>query len=152
MHAELIDRIVRDVPLLKIADTVGDAVGRIVDSGLPALPVVDAEDRLHGIFGEREMMAALFPAYLSELKYAGFVRRSLDAMLEKRSGCLADPVAAYMNREHVQVPTGFSDLQAAETFLHHRVLILPIVDADQRVRGVVSRTDFFVALIARLDP
>jgi CBS domain-containing protein len=33
----------------------------------------------------------------------------------------------------------------AETFLHHRVLIIPITD-DGRVTGVITRSDFFRAL------
>jgi len=43
----------------------------------------------------------------------------------------------------------FSDTQLAEIFLHHRVLIIPIVDAG-RVTGIVTREDFFRALAQRL--
>ena len=43
----------------------------LLDSGLPALPVVDERERFAGIFGEREFMGALFPGYLDQLKGAG---------------------------------------------------------------------------------
>ena len=33
-----------------------------------------------------------------------------------------------MNTEHVEVGTDFSDLQLVEIFLHHRVLIVPVVE------------------------
>ena len=53
-----------------------------------------------------------------------------------------------MNTEHVDVGTDFSDAQVAEIFLHHRVLIVPVLD-DGRVVGVITRTDFFRALAER---
>jgi CBS domain-containing protein len=134
--------LVRQAPLLRRDETVGAAVRQVLDSGLPALPVVDANDHLVGIFGEREFMGALFPGYLKELKYAGFVPSTLDDAIEKRAACRDEPVGDYMHTEHIDVGADFSDTQLAETFLHHRVLIVPVVHAGQ-VQGVVTRADFF---------
>ena len=142
------DSLVRDTPVLVVDDPVETAVRSVLDSDLPALPVVDAEGRYAGIFGEREFFAAVFPGYLSELKYAGFVPRALEDALEKRSACLHDPVRHHMNTEHVDVAGDFSDAQIAETFLHHRVLVIPVVD-DRRVTGVITRSDFFRAVAER---
>ena len=134
--------LVREAPLLRSAETVGSALQKVLDSGLPALPVLDAEEQLVGIFGEREFMSALFPGYLKELKYAGFVPGTLDDALEKRAGCRSEPVRDYMHTEHIDVGPDFSDAQLAETFLHHRVLIIPVADSG-RVRGVITRAEFF---------
>jgi CBS domain-containing protein len=128
-------------------DTVADAVRAVLDSGLPALPVVD-DDKLLGIFGEREFLGAVFPGYLKELKYAGFVKRSLEDALEKRSSCRDEPVREYANTEHVDVGPDYSDAEVAEIFLHHRVLILPVTE-DGRVIGVITRSDFFRSVAER---
>ncbi len=40
----------------------------------------------------------------------------------------------------------WSDAGLAEIFLHHRVLIVPVF-ADGRVQGVITRSDFFRALV-----
>jgi CBS domain-containing protein len=134
--------LVRRAPLLRRDENVGAAVRQILDSGLPALPVVDAKDRLVGIFGEREFMGALFPGYLRELRYAGFVPRTLDEAIEKRAACRDEPVGDYMHTEHIDVGADFSDAQLAETFLHHRVLVIPVVESGQ-VKGVITRAEFF---------
>ncbi len=139
----------REVPLLRVNERLRDAVAQIVDADVPALPVVAEDGELCGIFGEREFIRALFPGYLGQIGYAGFVPRSLDESLEKRAACLEEPVGAYMNTEHIDVGEDFSDTQLAEIFLHHRVLIIPIVDAGG-VTGIVSREAFFRALAARL--
>lgn len=142
------DPLLRDAHVLRESDPVAEAVRRVLDSGLPALPVAGNDGRFRGIFGEREFMEALFPGYLKELKYAGFVPRSLEDALEKRSSCRSDPVSKYMNTEHVDVDTDFSDAQLAEIFIHHRVLLIPVLD-DGNVIGVITRSDFFGALAER---
>jgi CBS domain-containing protein len=139
----------RQVPLLRDDEPVREAVARIVDAHVPALPVIDAGGQLRGIFGEREFISALFPGYLPALGFAGFVPRSLDDALEKRAACADRPVGDYMNTDHIDAGEDFSDTQIAEIFLHHRVLIIPIVDAGH-VTGIVTRADFFHALASRL--
>ncbi len=141
--------LVREAPVLRETDRVGDAIRAILDSALPALPVTDANDRFAGIFGEREFMAALFPGYVDQLRHAGFIKHELDEVIERRVGCRAEPVSGYMNTEHVTVQEDFSDVQVAETFLHHRVLIVPVV-RRRRVLGVITRGDFFRRIAQRL--
>jgi CBS-domain-containing membrane protein len=138
----------REPSLLRTVDTIEAAVRQLLDHQLPALPVLDDRGRFAGIFGEREFMSALFPGYLDQLKGAGFLRRSLDETLEKRDACRRESVGKYMNTEHVDVGPDFSDTQVAEIFLHHRVLIVPVVDHG-RVNGIITRADFFRAIADR---
>ena len=140
--------LVRDAQSLRVDDSVEDAVRALRGSGFPALPVVDSEDVLRGLFGEREFMAALFPGYVAQLGYAGFVGRGLDDAIERRVACRVEPVGKHMNTDHVEVGYGFSDIEIVEIFLHHRVLVIPVVD-EGRVVGAITRGDFFVRLAAR---
>jgi CBS-domain-containing membrane protein len=142
------DPLLREAPLLQVTNTVADAVRALLDADLPALPVVDERERLHGIFGEREFLGAVFPGYLKELKYAGMIKRDLEDALEKRQQCRHDEVRKYVHTEHVDVASDFSDAQVAEIFLHHRVLIVPVTD-HKRVVGVITRADFFRSVAQR---
>lgn len=142
------DPLVRDTPVLRTSDTLESAIRALLETDLPALPVADDAGRLAGIFGEREFLAALFPGYLDQLNGAGFITRSLESTLEKRSSCRHETVDQHMHTEHIDVTTDFSDAQVGETFLHHRVLILPVTD-DTRITGVITRSDFFRALAKR---
>lgn len=145
----LSDGVLRDAPLLYADDTIAAATPILLESGLPALAVVDRDERFAGIFGEREFMTAAFPGYLKELKFAGFVSRTLDDALERNEACRQDPVSKYMNTEHVDVGPDYSDIQIAETFIHHRVLIVPVVDGGT-VKGIITRSDFFAIVARRL--
>jgi len=136
------------VEVLHTGDTLEAAVRRLVETDLPALPVVDERERFKGVFGEREFVTALFPGYVGQLKGAAFLRGSLDKALEKRDGCRSELVRDHMNTEHVEVSSDHSDLQVAEIFLHHRVLIVPVVD-DGKVVDVIARHGFFRELAER---
>ncbi len=149
MSREVIEEVVRhDPPLLRVDEPIESAVGRLLDCALPALPVIDDRERLAGIFGEREFIEAVFPGYLGQLRHTAFVPRSLDDVLEKRQGCRIEPVGKHMNRERLLVGPESSDTQIAEIFLHHRVLIIPVV-ADHKVTGLITRHAFFNAAAAR---
>lgn len=142
--------LVREPPILSAGEEVGDATAKILASGLPALPVVASDGKLFGLFGERELIGALFPGYFQELRSARFVPHSIDEVIDRRLECRHEPVERYANTEPIAAGPDWSDAQLAETFIHHRVLIVPILDEDDRVRGVVTRSDFFRALAERL--
>jgi CBS domain-containing protein len=143
------DLIRRDAPTFAETATIAEGLAALRTTGLPALAVTDERGRYAGIFGEREFFAALFPGYVRDLGYAAFVPSSIAAALEKRGGCLAEPIGRWMHADHLEASTDVSDLQLAETFLHHDVLIVPICDAGT-VIGVITRRDFFNALADRL--
>ncbi len=135
-------------PSLRAGDPIGTALVALLGSDLPALPVVDAAERYAGIFGEREFMTAVFPGYVGQLRGARFLSHSIDAALERREACRDESVGQHMNTEHIDVGPDYSDVQLAEIFLHHRVLIVPIVD-DHKVLGIITRHDFFAAVARR---
>jgi CBS domain-containing protein len=138
----------RDVPLLRTGQSVGSAAETVLAAGVPALPVIDDDGVLAGVFGEREFIHAIFPPFFDELGHAAFVPKSLDRVLEKGAATADEPVGRHMTTDHVAVGPDASDAELAETFLHHRVLIVPVVDGE-RVTGIITRADFFRALAER---
>jgi CBS domain-containing protein len=143
--------LVRDAPSVRAEQPVADALRAMAGADLPAVPVVDGDGRLLGIFGEREFIGALFPGYVAEMTFAGFVPRELETALEKRAGCGREPVGSHLNTEHIDVDADhYSDTQVAEIFLHHRVLLIPVVDSSRHVVGVITRRAFTTALAERI--
>ena len=138
----------RQTRLLHADTTVEEAVHALKDSRVPALPVINDREHKTGIFGEREFMIALFPGYVGELRFTGFVPHSLDDVIAHRSSCRYRPVSEYMNRDPVEVSPDVSYVQVAEIFLHHRVLIVPVT-VNHKVNGVITRADFFRELTDR---
>ncbi len=142
------ERSVREPQSLRSDDSIEHAVRQLRETNLPALPVVDPSGRFAGIFGEREFMSALFPGYLDQLRGAAYLRRALDATLQTRDTCRTETVARHMNTEHIDVGDDHADTQIAEIFLHHRVLVVPVIDGV-RVAGLITRSDFFRTIAQR---
>jgi CBS domain-containing protein len=141
--------LIRQVSTLRADQPLGSAIATLVESGLPALPVCDDDAQLVGMFGERNAITAVVPGYVGELSSAAFLSSALDEALEQRLDCVREPVSKYMTTEHVEVPADFSYAQLAETFLHHRVAVIPVVDGG-RVTGAVTRRDYVRTLAEKL--
>ena len=139
---------IREVPTLAADEPVTAALKALLAARLPALPIVRADGEFLGIFGEREFINAVFPGYLGTLRSAAFVPHDIDDVIDRRLECGQDPVSKYANTERIAVGADYSDAQLAETFLHHRVLIIPILE-NRRVVAIVTRADFFEALATR---
>ena len=150
MPDELIKETLREIRPLDADELIGVAASRVVESGLPGLPAVEADGSFAGIFGEREFMAALFPGYVGELASSAMIRRSIDEVIERRESCREEAIRRYLTTDHVVVEDEYSDTRLAELFLHHRVLVIPIA-TQGRIHAVVTRNDFFRELAAKLD-
>ena len=74
MPDSIIQATIREIKPLSVRDRIGPAAKRLIDEELPALPAVREDGSFAGIFGEREFMAALFPAYMDTLGTAAMVR------------------------------------------------------------------------------
>jgi CBS domain-containing protein len=148
MPDSIVNETLREIQPLAADELIGPAARRVIEAGLPGLPAVESDGRFAGIFGEREFLEALFPGYVGELASAAMVRRSVDETIERRSGCANEPIRRYLTTDRVVVEDEYSDTQLAEIFLHHRVLVVPIATAG-RVHAVVTRHDFFCALVER---
>jgi CBS domain-containing protein len=148
MPDSIVKKTIREIDPLSVDEKVGAAAKKVMESQLPALPAVEEDGTFAGIFGEREFMAALFPGYVGTLASARMVSRAIDETIERRESCRDEPIREYLTTDHVVVEDDYSDTLLAEQFLHHRVLIIPIA-TNGRVHALVTRNDFFRALVER---
>lgn len=148
MPDSIVKSTLREIEPLDADELIGSAARRVIEAGLPALPAVERDGSFAGVFGEREFMAALFPGYVGELASAAMVSRSVDETIERRSHCAAESIRRWLTTDYVVLEDTYSDTQLAETFLHHRVLVVPIATAG-KVHAVVTRGDFFAGLVDR---
>ena len=173
--ADALDELAGEVPSLTVllasrshADEAGDlldAVQEMIEPpaliGCVAQAIVAGRRELEDEAGVAVWLASGLPAETFQLDFvrtgsggllAGY---QFDQSAHDPHLLLPDPytfpsnlLIEHLNTDHVEVSTDFSDTEGAETFLHHRVLILPVLDG-KRVAGVITRADFFRALADR---
>jgi acetoin utilization protein AcuB len=113
-------------------DDVMEALDLMAARRIRHLPVVGAGGRVIGILSDRDLRAAL-----------GVPARAL-ADWPRRSGTLR--VADAMTRDPIVAPIDAPLSVAVRHLLGRRIGALPIVDADGRLRGIVSYLDVIRAL------
>lgn len=143
-------RAMTEIEPLRLDEPIGSAVRKVIDADLPGLPVVDKDGKFAGIFGEREFMAAFFPGYMKDLHSAAMIKRTMDATIDRRIGCVEESIEKYLTTDHVMVEDDYSDTALAELFLHHRVLIIPIA-THGKIHAVVTRSQFFKGMAKRVS-
>jgi CBS domain-containing protein len=138
--------LVRRVEPLRETDGLAHAADRLADAG-GGLPVVDGGGRLVGYLAERDLLEALFPAYLQEFRNTEFLTKDFPSLVRKASEAAGTAVGDQMTREPLAIDVDDSESHAAELFLHHGVRSLPVVAGDDRVIGVVRLADMIQSLL-----
>jgi CBS domain-containing protein len=127
--------------------TFREAASALRDSGMPAIAVLDADDRVVGIFTDVDLLRGLFPAYLGELRHTSFLPDDPDALDDRAREASAEPVSEHA-RPPLQLELDTSTTHAAERFLHCEEGAIPVVE-DGRFVGMLGRAEFALAMLRR---
>jgi CBS domain-containing protein len=136
----------RGVEPLREDVSVREAARRLSIEQLTDLPVVDAGDRLIGLFGEKELIEALSPRYLQSLRDTHFIAHDFEDVAEEAAKVMDQPVKGFMRTDFATLAGDFSVLHCAELFLHKRQGVIPIVE-EGRPAALLRRSDFGRAII-----
>jgi CBS domain-containing protein len=142
-----------DVPTLTPEEDARDAIDLLAKTDLGAVPVIDEDRRLVGIVSESDLILSdeesdlHLPHYVNIMggvvfigSMKGFEHRVEKAFATKVSELMtADPVTARTDDDVQTVAKAIADK-------HHNHL--PVVDADGRLAGLVTRADALAALVA----
>jgi CBS-domain-containing membrane protein len=141
-----------DVATVRESSPLEEVIDALIVSPVKRVVVVDAEQRVKGIMSDVDVLERLQeemrPSLLAMLtgRVAGKQKRPLTSRL--RSPLAKAPVAAdIMNREVITVPETTSVQETIERMIATRRKILPVVDAQDRLVGVVGRSDLLRVLL-----
>ncbi len=124
----------RAVVTVERTDTLAHALARMSAGGHPNLPVVDADGRLVGILGDRDVRAALGPPSLLH------DRKNARALLTETL------VGDVMTRDAIALPADATLSQVLSCLTRHHIGAVPIVDEDRRVTAMISYVDVLNAI------
>jgi CBS domain-containing protein len=125
-----------------------EAARALFGTGVSAVAVLDAEQRVAGLFTDDDLLRGLFPGYLGDLHHTAFLREEPDALAARLEEASGDPVERYM-REPMTVEIEMSAIHVAERFLHSPWGALAVVE-EERFVGMVDQVDFVETLMKQL--
>jgi CBS domain-containing protein len=113
-----------------------EAASKLFASRVPALAVLDASGRVSGVFSEEDLLKAVFPGYLAEVRHTAFMPDDAPSLVELARSVRERPVRDFARRAEV-LQLDDSQIHAAERFLHTGEDALPVVDGERFV-GILS--------------
>jgi CBS domain-containing protein len=127
----------KDLSAVEAEATLEELVQTLKASGLSSLPVVDGEGRVIGFISERDVIEATLPGYFEALE--GQPGRS--QLARKYREIKGKPVADYMTGEVITVRGDEEALAVADLMMRRNLKIVPVVDEEGILLGVVRRID-----------
>lgn len=119
--SQLMKKRVIFLPATASLDTAAD---RMEEAGIRHLPVADGSGRLVGVVTQRDVSRA----------------RDIEVTAEGKRRQLR--LSDIMRTDVLKVPPELPAHEAAAMMIEHKVGMLPVVDGEQRIIGIVTETDF----------
>lgn len=136
----------KDLTAIERDSSIKELVYILGASGLASLPVVDEEERIIGFISERDVIEAALPGYFEMLHSASFLP-DLDRFSSRYREIKDDPVEKYMNKKVISVGEDEDDLHVADLMIRKNLKMVPVIDEDGILVGVIRRIDLLKSLL-----
>ncbi|MDA8079824.1 MAG: CBS domain-containing protein [Nitrospiraceae bacterium] len=141
------DAMTRDVLAVNKFEEITHAVRILAEKNVSGLPVVDRENRVVGIISEADVVSMVGTA--RNHTFRDFVRHLLGHPLpERKMGTLVGDI---MTSPAVTIQPDAEVSEAVRIMDMRRIRRLPVVDKNQRLVGLISRSDIVKAMGRRLS-
>ncbi len=154
------DIMVRSVVTLKPSDTLAHAAGVLLHEQISGAPVVDASGACVGVLSASGILGAEDKVVQERRKVAessfwnstlalpmSVYAAKLEEVREKIGPAAEQPVARFMTSDLVSVSADTPLRSVVESMVNAHVHRVVVLDADRRLRGLVSTTDVLAALL-----
>jgi CBS domain-containing protein len=130
---------------VSIGATVEAAAHELSTSGVGAIAVLDGA-QVKGMFTEDDLLRAVFPGYLGELRHTSFVER--DNLLGPHLQQAATTLVSQFMRKPELVALPASAVDVAQRFLHTEATAL-VATRLGAFAGVIDQAQFCTAILRR---
>src|SRR4051794_20176008 len=143
----------RDVPTLEAGDDARTAIDLLAKTDMGAIPVLDGDRKVVGIVSESDLILSdeesdlHLPHYLNIMGGIVFIG-SMKGFEERLNKAFATDVAELMSADPIAVRADDGVDLVAKTIADKHHNHLPVIDADGRLAGMVTRADALAALVA----
>jgi len=143
---------VSDIMVVKVKSVLpdtpaGEALEFLSKEKISGLPVIDKDNKLVGMFTEKDVLKYILPGYLD--KVGSFVYEDNPrAIRNKVKELLKERKVSDIMREQVIVAAPDASLsEVARIMLTGNARRLPVVDKNRKVMGIIAREDVVKAFI-----
>ncbi|MCX8103281.1 MAG: CBS domain-containing protein [Candidatus Bipolaricaulota bacterium] len=133
----------KDLTAAELTMTVRELIELFHQSGLSSVPVVNDEGRIVGIISERDIIEGALPGYFEVL----YGITDMNHLSQKLREIENDHIEFYMTPEVIKIEEDEDDLTAADLMIRKNVKVLPVVNKDGILVGMLRRIDLLKDLL-----
>jgi CBS domain-containing protein len=138
---------VRNVKSILPDISVSQALEFLSEEKISGLPVMDKDNKLVGMFTEKDVIKYILPGYLEKVGVFIYednpkaIKNKVKELLNERKVC------EVMRREVITVDPNSSLSEVARIMLIGKVRRIPVIDKEGKVVGIIAREDVVKAFI-----
>jgi predicted transcriptional regulator len=130
----------REVKSISFDATGIEALRLLQEMKISGLPVVDKENKLLGMFTEKDVLSYILPSYIE--KVGRFIYKDDPKSTKKKFAELSTVKIQQLMRKDVVTTTEDTALcEVARIMLTQKARRLPVVDSNARLIGIIARED-----------
>lgn len=119
-------------------ETVEQVIDLLDKAGMSGIPVVDTDLKIVGFISEEDIIRACLPSYFNLLQTAAFLPDT-NLVLSNLKKISKDPIGKYVNKPVFTVKQNDTLLYVADAFMRKNYKMIPVVDDNNVLLGVVTR-------------
>ncbi|SHH45928.1 CBS domain-containing protein [Thermosipho atlanticus DSM 15807] len=132
------DFYIRDITAILEDETVSRVLKILSRQKVTGVPVVNEDYKVVGFISENDIIRAALPSYFSLLQSASFIP-DLNQFVRNLKKISNKPVSGIMTKPAIVIKESTPLLHAADLMIRHSLKILPVVDDEERLIGVITR-------------
>lgn len=143
------DVMVREVKSLSPEVDVSEALDLLLKMQISGLPVIDENNKLVGMFTEKEVLSKILPSYIERV--GAFTYKEDPKTIKQKITQLGTlKVKDLMRREVVTVDEDCALYEAAHLMLTKKARRIPVLNKAKEVVGIIARVDIVKALFSKI--
>jgi len=138
----------RDVVSIPETSTVREVAAVFVKEQVGLLAIVDAENKLVGVAGLRDLLSLVLPDFVNFVADVDFVHDFGAVETIRPSADVLDVSIKTLTKLPITVDEDSGLLRAYALMLQHNLHEVPVVSKDRQLIGMVSRVDIGTTIIS----
>lgn len=138
----------RNVVWIPETSTIREAASVLVKNHIGLLPIVDANKKIVGIVGLRDLLSLELPDFLRFIEDLDFVHDFGAVETTRPAAEVLEQSILTLMKPAITVPADSGLLRAYSLMLQHNLHDLPVVSSNGTLLGIASRVDIGTAILS----
>ncbi|MCD6105237.1 MAG: CBS domain-containing protein [Thermosipho sp. (in: Bacteria)] len=139
------DFYIRDITAVLEDEAISRVLKILSRQEVSGIPVINEDYKVVGFISENDIIRASLPSYFALLQSASFIP-DLNQFVRNLKKISKKPVSEVMTKPAIVIKESTPLLHAADLMIRHNLKILPVVDDEEKLIGILTRMKILEAV------